>query len=83
LIFNLIVVAIYVGLAFLTRKAPMTAVIIALVLFIAIWILNIALAGAEYIFRGIIVKGLIIFYLVKGIGYAKDAEELRKRINNR
>ena len=79
---NLILTVAYAVLAFLTNKIPMTAVIIAIVLFVGTWILNIVVGGAEQIMRGILIKGIILFYLIKGIGYAREAEELRKRIHS-
>jgi hypothetical protein len=77
---NFIIAAIFFGLALLTKKMPMAFVIITLILYIGIWILTIAVGGTEYIIRGILVKVIVIHYLIKGIGYAREAEELRKKI---
>ena len=82
LVLNLVLTGIYLILGLLTKKFPMTCVVIALILFAGTWILNIAVGGAEQIFRGIIMKAIIIYYLIKGIGYAKEAEELRTRMNS-
>ncbi|HYC28648.1 MAG TPA: hypothetical protein VEB42_07525 [Chitinophagaceae bacterium] len=79
--FNFILMAAYIVLALLTKKMPMASVIIALILFVGTWILNIVLAGTEQIYQGILVKAAVIYYLIRGIGYAKEAEELRKNLN--
>jgi hypothetical protein len=77
----LVVTAIFVGLAFLTKKMPLTAIIIALVLFVGLWILDIVVVGAEYLFKGLLVRGIIIYFLVTGIKYARETERIRKEMN--
>ena len=74
------IAAIFTGLAFLTKKQPLTAIIIALVLFSALWISDIVIAGLENIYKGIIVKVIILYFLIKGIKHAREAERLRKEM---
>ena len=79
---SLLISAIFTGLAFLTKQQPMTAIIIALVLFLGIWVLTIVLTGPEQIYRGLLVRAIIVYFLIKGIGHAKEAERLRRELKN-
>lgn len=81
LITSLVIAAIFIGLAFLTKKKPLTAILIALVLFIALWVLTIVVIGPEQIYRGILVRGIIIYFLITGIKHAREAERIRKQMN--
>lgn len=72
---------VFAGLALLTAKAPMVAIIIGLLLFIGLWVLDIIVLGPEYIVRGIIFKAAVIYFLATGIKHAKEAERLKKEIN--
>lgn len=74
------IAAVFTGLAFLTKRQPLTAIIIALVLFIALWVSDIVLAGIENIYKGIIVRVIILYFLIKGIKHAREAERIRKEI---
>jgi Flp pilus assembly protein TadB len=82
LIITLIACGIFVGLAFMTKKQPLTSVIIALILFVALWVIDIVVLGPEYIVKGIIVKAIIIYFLITGIKYAKETERLRKEMKS-
>ena len=66
--------------SFLTKKQPLTAIIIALVLFSGLWISDIVLAGPENIYKGIVVRVIILYFLIKGIKHAREAERLRKEM---
>ena len=81
LMVSLVIAAIFVGLAFLTKKKPLTAILIALTLFIALWIFTIAVVGPQQIYRGILVRGIIIYFLITGIKHAREAERIRKQMN--
>jgi hypothetical protein len=80
-VISLAIAAIFVGLAFLTSKKPLTAILIALALFIALWILDVAVIGLQQIYRGILVRGIIIYFLITGIKHAREAERIRKQMN--
>ena len=73
---------IFIALGFLTKKQPLTSIIIALVLFVGLWISDIVLIGPEYIIKGILIKGAIVYFLVTGIKHAKEAERLRKELKH-
>jgi hypothetical protein len=81
LILSLIIAGVFVGLAFLTKKKPLTAIFIALALFIALWVLTIVVVGPQQIYRGILVRGIIIYFLITGIKHAREAERIRKQMN--
>ena len=72
--------AIFAGLGFLTKKQPFTAIIIGLVIYIGLWLLDIIVAGGEQIIRGILVRGIIIYFLVTGVKHAREAERLRREL---
>ena len=74
------IAVIFTGLAFLTKKQPLTAIIIALVLFVALWVSDIVIAGIQNLYQGIVVKAIILYFLVKGIKHAREAERIRKEI---
>jgi hypothetical protein len=78
-----VVVGLFVTLALFTNKFPLATVIIALILYIGLWVLDIVVLGPEYIFKGLLIKGIIIYFLVRGIGYAKEAEEVYRKTNRR
>jgi hypothetical protein len=72
--------AVFVGLALLTKKQPLTAILIALVLFLGLWIFALIVLGPEQIYKGIIVRGIILYFLITGIKHAREAERIRKEL---
>lgn len=76
----LVIAGIFVGLGFMTKKQPLGSVIVALVLFVALWVVDIVELGTDYIYKGIVVKGIIVYFLVTGIKYARETERLRKEM---
>ena len=77
----LVMAGVFAGLALFTKKQPLTAVIIALLLYAGLWVFDIIQLGPEMIYKGIVVKGIILYYLVTGIKHARQAERIRKEIN--
>lgn len=73
--------AIFAGLAFWTKRQPLSAIIVALVLYVGLWIFDIAVLGPERLIKGIIFKAIIIYFLVRAIKPARDAERLKKELN--
>lgn len=73
---------VFIGLAFWTKSKPYTAIITGLILFILMWVAAIVLndAGGQSIYRGIIVKGLIIYFLASAVKPVKTWEEAKKRV---
>lgn len=78
IVFIVIEVGIFVGLALWTKSKPYTAIIIGLILFILLWILTIALTDISAAFRGILVRIIIIASLASAIKPAKAWEDLKK-----
>ena len=71
----------FVALALWTNKKPYTAIILAIVLFVAFIVLN-AVIDIQTIFRGIIMKVIIIIYLVKAINDAKEMQRYKEMISD-
>jgi hypothetical protein len=69
----------FVALGFWTKTKPFTAIIVGLILFIGLWVLTIALTSAEAIYKGILVKIIIISYLASALKPAKAWEDAKKR----
>jgi len=80
LIIVLVIAGIFFGLGLFTKKQPLTSIIIALVLYVGLWIFDIVALGAEMIYKGIIVKGIILYFLITGIKHAREAERIRKEL---
>ena len=80
LIITLLATGVFIGLAFMLKRQPLPSVIIALVLFVGLWVVDIVMLGPDYLFKGIIVKAIIIYFLVTGIGYAREMERVQKEI---
>lgn len=74
------VAGLFVGLGLLCNKAPYAAIISALILYIALWILSVVVVSPEYLYKGILVKGIVIYYLIKTLKPAKEAEALRRQM---
>jgi hypothetical protein len=81
LLVSLGIAAIFVGLAFLTKKQPLTAILIALGLFLGLWTFAIIVVGPEQLYRGILVRGIILYFLITGIKHAREAERIRRQMN--
>ena len=71
-------VGIFVALAFWTKTKPLTAIIVGLILFVLLWIFIIITTDTSAIYRGILVKIIIIVNLVSAIKPAKAWEDAKK-----
>jgi len=69
----------FVGLGLWTKKKPYYAIIGALILYSAFIILN-AVLDISTLWKGIILKIVIIVLLVKGLSDAKNAQEMKEQI---
>ena len=79
----LILSGIFAGLGFMTKKQPFAAIIIGLVIYVGLWIFDVIVSGPEQLFRGIIVKGIIVYFLVTGLKHAREAERIRRDLERR
>jgi hypothetical protein len=77
---QLFFVAVFIGLAIWTKYKPFAALLTALIIFIAIWIVG-AIFNPASIFSGIIIKIIVIVLLILGIRNAREAESLKKTFN--
>ena len=77
---SLLMSLVYVGIGFLARKEPFGALIMALMIYVGMWVITIALFGAEFTLRGIIAKLLIIGTLASGIPHAFEADKIKKEL---
>lgn len=69
---------IFVALGFWTKKKPFSAIITGLILFVLLWVVTIVSVGSEAIYKGIIVKIIVISVLVNAIKPAKAWEDAKK-----
>lgn len=74
--------AIFFGLGLWTKSKPYTAILTGLILFIVLHTIE-AIADPASIMRGIILKVLVIVYLAKSLGDAKEAQQMKKDFDNR
>jgi Na+-transporting NADH:ubiquinone oxidoreductase subunit NqrD len=79
----LVMTGIFAGLGFMTKKQPMAAIIIGLVLYVGLWILDIIINGTERLKSGLLIKGIIIYFLVSGLKHAREAERIRRELESR
>ncbi len=70
----------FVVLGFWTKKKPYTAIICALTLYGLFILLN-AFLDISTIYKGIIIKVIIIVTLVKGLRDAKEAQQMREQLS--
>jgi hypothetical protein len=69
----------FILLGLWTKKKPYTAIVCALVLYALFIILN-AIADPTTIYKGIILKIVIIVSLVKGLNDAREAQQMRDQL---
>lgn len=76
LVAYLILTAIYVTLGFWSQRKPLISLVLGLLVYLTIHVLS-ALVEPETIVKGIILKVVIIFFLVKGINSALHLRKSR------
>jgi uncharacterized membrane protein YphA (DoxX/SURF4 family) len=74
----LLIAGIFVALGFWTKTKPFTAIITGLIVLVLYWGLAI-FADPQNIYRGVLVRVVIIVYLAKGLKDAKAWEDLKKQ----
>ncbi len=72
-----VIALMFLGLGLWCKYKPVVALIIALVLYLGIFILT-AVANPASIFRGLYFKAIIVVLLIKGIIAANDAQQIKK-----
>jgi hypothetical protein len=71
-----LVAIIFLGLGFWTKQKPYNAIIFALIIYILLWAGD-CILDATYIYKGILVKIIVIVYLAKGLKDAKEAQNMK------
>jgi hypothetical protein len=79
-IIDWVVAGIFIGLGVWSYKAPVPSLITGLVVYVAIMLL-LAAIDASTLFRGVIWKVAIIYYLIHGIKTAREEAKLVKKSN--
>lgn len=80
LIVNTVLALIYGGLGWWSSKKPLAAIISGASLFVLVLILN-AIVDPLTIIQGAVLKIFMIFYFVKGMKSAIEADKLKKELN--
>lgn len=75
-----VVPLIYVGLAFLSLKEPLLAMVIGAIIIIGLWIYVIAITGAVAAITGWLSKALIIYLLFAGFQNAREAHRIKQEL---
>lgn len=69
--------AVFVGLAIWSVYNPFAALLTGLLIYLSLWLMDI-IVDPTYIFKGIIIKLIIVIGLIKGIRDARNNERLSK-----
>lgn len=72
----------FIALALWTKKKPYYAIIGGLILMGAFILIN-ALIDPKTIFGGLIFKIAVIVFLIKGLGDAKEAQQIKEQFSNK
>jgi hypothetical protein len=72
-------IASFIVLGFWTKKKPYNAIISALVLY-AIFIGLNAIIDVHTLYKGLLFKIFVIVYLIKGMGDAKEAQQMQEQV---
>ncbi|MBC8048451.1 MAG: hypothetical protein H7Y00_16750 [Fimbriimonadaceae bacterium] len=81
LIGSLIIALVFLVLAFFVNKKPKLCVLTGLILYCTLLIID-AIADPSSLIKGILVKGIIIYFLIKGFKAAREVEEMRAKLSN-
>lgn len=80
LLFILIVPVLFTGLAFLSLKEPLTAMIIAALLIAAVWVYTIVLTDGKAAIQGWLIKAVLIYLVIAGFQSAVEAHRIKKEL---
>ena len=81
LISNTIVALLFLALAEFAKQKPFIALLSALILYVTLFLYGVVVEEMSPI-SGLLIRGIIVVYLVKGINSANEAEKLKKQIND-
>lgn len=72
--------AIFLGLGLFARLQPMISAIGGIIVIVAITILGVMGHGAVYLIAGWLYKVIGLYFIIKSVTHAKDAEKARKQL---
>ncbi len=75
---DVIILAVFVGLGIWTRRKPYTAILTGLIFFCVIQILAM-IGDPTNIYKGLLVKGIVIVTLISGLKKARALQQLERR----
>jgi hypothetical protein len=80
------IAAVFLGLAFWARKAPLPAAVVGLVIYVSLWALDaiaeVAAGHPEQMFRGILIKGIIVACLARAIASGVKHRAISQQAEN-
>lgn len=68
------------GLAFLANKEPLTAMIIAAVIIVGLWVYSIVITGGKAAIMGWLIKAVIVYLILAGFQHAREAARIKKEL---
>lgn len=68
------------GMAFLSLKEPLIAMIVAAVIIAGIWIYTIVITGGRAAIMGWLIKAVIIYFLIAGFRHAAEANKIKREL---
>jgi hypothetical protein len=74
-----LIAAIFVALALWTKKKPYTAILSALIIYCLLIVMDVV-DNPMSIFKGVIIKVLVIIYLARGLNNAKETQQMQKAL---
>jgi hypothetical protein len=72
--------AIFVGLAFLARKEPITSMVIAAIMVGGMWIYSAVVTNGYSLLAGWWAKAIVVYLVLAGFQNAREAEKTRKEL---
>lgn len=73
-----VIPVVIVGLAFLSLKEPLLAMILVSVIFVAVWTYNFVQFGSRSLIQGLLVKAILIAIIFAGFQNAMEAHRVKK-----
>lgn len=68
------------GMAFLSLKEPLIAMIVAAVIIAGIWIYTIVITGGRAAIMGWLIKAVIIYFIIAGFRHAAEANKIKREL---
>ena len=82
LLASAIIPAIFVGLAFLARKEPLTSMIIVSVIIGGLWLYNAISTNGYSLLAGWWAKAIVVYLILAGFQSSREAEKIKRELKN-